>query len=360
MLDFLRKLFSNGPAQPRRKANIFISSASESRERIQRLGLGKASETVPGILDVTSLKLPDWALTAPVGPSEEREYKPDPECEWVLEASWEGKGFFSRDELYKIFDKEWRMSVTGVDLYGKSATNNRWMYCMTGEAPERFERLEIAISLLRGDESEESEAALLQRLEGYAAGIAGRLQRVYGRRVRVAPMEPLEAALQRAVRLRALIKELKKDVLFVLKSDSFFIGMMAWDALQCIGLQWGDGDLFHWNNPNREMGDDNFFSVWTMTSPGYFFPEGIRAGKHNPEDLVFGFWIGRNTDPLGVFDAMIKAAEFCRQRLGGQLLDGNGNPLDAMKERAAVVAHVDVMRRAGIEPGSRRALLMFQ
>lgn len=360
MLDFLRKLFSNGPAQPRRKANFFISSASESRERIRRLGLDKASDPVAGILDMSSLKLPDWASTAPVGTSEEREYKPDPEFEWVLEVTWEGKGFFSRDELYKMFDKEWRMSVTGVDLYGMSATNNRWTYCMTGEAPERFGQLQIAINLLRGDKSGEGEAALQQRLEQYAAGIVGRLTRIYGGRVRIAPMEPLEAALQRAVRLRALIKELNKDVLFVLKSESFFIGMMAWDALQCIGLQWGDGDLFHWNNPNREMGDDKFFSVWTTTSPGYFFPEAIRAGKHNPEDLVFGFWIGRNTDPLGVFDAMIKAAEFCRQRLGGQLLDAKGNPLNAMKERAAVATLVDTMRQAGIEPGSGQALLMFQ
>ena len=41
---------------------------------------------------------------------------------------------------------------------------------------------------------------------------------------------------------------------------TLFDGRDIWDVMLCLGLPWGDMDLFHWNNPS-DHGDDHLFSV---------------------------------------------------------------------------------------------------
>jgi len=155
------------------------------------------------------------------------------------------------------------------------------------------------------------------------------------------------------------IKEFDKGAIIVLKSDTPLNGMKVWDVLQSVGLRWGDGDLFHWENPSRDYGDDQLFSVWTTTDPGYFLPESIKAGEMNPDNLIFGFSIPRDADPENVFEAMVKAIKYCQKRLGGKILDQNGQPFDEASERKAVLSIIKKMNDKGIKPGSDKALMMY-
>ncbi len=52
-----------------------------------------------------------------------------------------------------------------------------------------------------------------------------------------------------------LYQEFNTDAIIVLQSDKQFDGTKMWDALQSVELNWGDGDLFHWNN-NKDYGHD--------------------------------------------------------------------------------------------------------
>src|SRR5262249_15826044 len=124
-----------------------------------------------------------------------------------------------------------------------------------------------------------------------------------------------------------------------------------WDVMLCLGLQWGDMDLFHWENPGIH-GDDHLFSVWTSTPPGYFFPEEIAADRVQSHDLIFGFSIPRTFQPELIFDSMTKAIRYAQKRLGGRLVDIEGNPFSEQTELSKIRNVVKQLRNAGFEPGT--------
>jgi len=155
------------------------------------------------------------------------------------------------------------------------------------------------------------------------------------------------------------IDEFNQGALVILKCDTPLKGELVWDVLQSVGLKWGDGDLFHWENHNHDYGDDQFFSVWTTTNPGYFLPESIKNGQMNPGDLLFGFSVPRNADPQNVFSVMIEAVKYCRKRLGGKILNKNLQPFNEDSAKKDLALLIVKMKNKGIVPGSDKALMMY-
>jgi len=86
--------------------------------------------------------------------------------------------------------------------------------------------------------------------------------------------------VERARELARSKSALNQSATLVLRAPAGnrFEGKRMWDVMLCLGLQWGDMDLFHWINRSGQ-GDDAFFSVSTSTSPGYFLPEAIAADQ---------------------------------------------------------------------------------
>lgn len=156
-----------------------------------------------------------------------------------------------------------------------------------------------------------------------------------------------------------IIEKFNVGILIVLKSETPLDGMLVWDVLQSVGLKWGDGDLFHWENVNRNYGGDQFFSVWTSTDPGYFLPETIKDGTMNPADLVFGFSLARNADPERVFEIMFKVVKYCQKRLGGEILDANLKPFNEVDRKKNLRLLVGEMKSMGVIPGSGKALRTY-
>lgn len=67
-----------------------------------------------------------------------------------------------------------------------------------------------------------------------------------------------------------------------------FDGRKLWRTLHAIGLQWGDGDQFHWNDPTGQT--DYLFSAEVDDGQlGYALPEEIAAGRQHFEIIRFGF-----------------------------------------------------------------------
>jgi cell division protein ZipA len=132
----------------------------------------------------------------------------------------------------------------------------------------------------------------------------------------------------------------------------------CYNALQSVGLKWGDGDLFHWGN-NKDYGHDQHFSVWTTTEPGYFLPEEVKSGNMKPKNLVFGFSIPRSADPKNIFEIMLNSVKYCQNRLGGQILDRNMKPFNEEKEKQELSGFLKRMEQKGLKAGSDKALRMF-
>jgi cell division protein ZipA len=161
--------------------------------------------------------------------------------------------------------------------------------------------------------------------------------------------------------MRGVVKEsLDLTAVLILQAPrgKRYDGKQAWDALQCLGLRWGDMDCFHWPNES-DVGDDSFFSVETSTSPGYFLPEEVAAGRVRVEDLVFNFSVPRCARPVEVFDAMGRAVEYCRSRLGGTVVDADQNPANLAALRQQIVSVCDGLAAAGFKPGLSATLQVF-
>jgi hypothetical protein len=333
--------------------SIFISSQSQTNERVQLLNLDEASEDVSYILDTNKLVFPKIKKEI----QENVDYKSDPKIEWIINLKLVNGGKFTQEDLLKLFDLTWRENYNST-IYGHLISQKRWTYALGTDKSEFFDNIQIGVNILEVF-NEENPNYDSKKLERYIIELEKRIQK-YPLKLSVEPTEQIVKAIEKGRKLVQLNHEFNEDAIIVLKSEKVFKGTLAWDALQCVGLKWGDGDLFHWNN-NQEMGYGNqtFFSVWTTTEPSYFLPENIKDGQMNPQDLVFGFQIPRSADPKNIFDVMINSVKYCQKRLGGTILDKNGEPFNEVEAKKHLSEIVERMKAKGLTPGSENVLVLF-
>ena len=329
----------------------FISTESQSRERVRDLDLDRSSEDASYILDSTKLVFPNSNEDA-----DNAEWKANPDKDWVLELSAVNGEEFTQKDISQLFDHDWRSRFQSM-IYGCSTKESKWTLAIAGDAPESFNKLQVAIDVqdVYGVEYPIYEPMELER---YCTELENRIRK-YPTKLRLERNETIESAIQKAKNLVSLHRDFSYDAIVVLKGNARYDGIKAWDALQSVGLEWGDGDLLHWVNKRRDYGHDKHFDVWTTSEPGYFLPEVVKDGKMNPQDLVFGFSVPRSADPINVYDVMFNAAVYCQKRLGGQLLDKHMKHLNVETAREEIKAIMGRMEGRGMKAGSMRALRMF-
>lgn len=331
--------------------DYFVSTQGQSNARVKSLNLDKASEDASYILDTNALSFPTHE-----GMSLPTVYEADPQREWIVNVDRTDGGVFKKEDVARLFDLEWRHEYPST-IYGFSLPENRWVYADAGDAKAPYSKLQVAINV-QDVYSEEFPYFDPQNLIRFVTELEMRaVNNPY--KLKIVETETVDEAIVKAKQLVQLYREYNKSAIIVLQSDRQFSGLEAWDALQSVGLRWGDGDLFHWNN-NSQIGGDRHFTVWTTTDPGYFLPEEVVAGNMNPRNIVFGFSIPQSLDPKGVYDVMLRAARYCQKRLGGQILDNSGQQLDIAEQQQEIVELVDKMKGKGIVPGSYRARVMFR
>jgi hypothetical protein len=332
--------------------NYFVSPQGKSNDRVKALNLDKPSEDVSYILDTNKLVFDKDIRDE----SSDREYKADTEREWVLSLNAINGKPFTKVDVDNLFDLEWRQKFTST-IYGLSSEDNKWTYANAGDSPNSFTKLQVAVSILKHFDKN-SNSFDRKELERFPIELSKRLKK-HGFEIAVEPSESIENVLIKSKKLVDFKIEFDREAIIVLNNDKPFDGKTAWDALICTGLKWGDGDLFHWENYGSNFGHDTHFSVWTTTNPGYFLPEQVVNGQMNPSNLVFGFSIPRCADPENVFIAMINTVKYCQKRLGGIVLDKNGQPFDAEKEQKNLLLFLEKMKINGLVAGSNKALITF-
>lgn len=323
------------------KQSIVFTPSSMSLSRVENLNLKLKSDKELGILDERKLVFPP-ALD--IKPSDS--YRGTPAIEWIIDITPPKDFSFSKNEFLEVFDYEWRVNFKS-EFYAYFPSSQTWSFAISADSPESFTSLELAIPRAPFFEKEE---LTLKRLQSYIDELGKKLNQ-FEVEMEITPRESLEIALEKSKKLRQIQNDLNIDVIAVLQSESEFKSKDFWNVLVDLGLTWGDGDIFHWTNHNREIGDDSFFSVWTTTDPGYFFPEDIANGKMEPQDLIFGFSIPRSSDPYGVFEAMVESVKFCQARLGGQILDENGELFDRNRYMTIIDEQTKKMSDYGFSQG---------
>jgi len=307
----------------------YITTKSMDKEFVNSFDFNRASEDVAYILDDTGLSVPKTPEI-----DIKHDYKPDFRIDWVITLTKHNSEQFNKSDINTLFDSDWRIDYPST-IYGLSTNNNRWHYANAGDSPSSFTKLQIAVDLL--DLYNEEETIFdPSELERYTAELNRKID-LYTTGIRIKTYESTKCAVERAKKLVAYDNEFNQGVTIVLMGDKQFDGKITWDALNCLGLEWGDGDLFQWTNKNMDYGPDQHFIVWTTTEPGYFLPVSIESGEMNPKNLVFGLDILSSIDPLIVFDVMYRSVEYCQKRLGGKILNKDLQPFNKDKERQFIM-----------------------
>lgn len=324
--------------------------SSMSSERVSNLGLINEPQITLGILDKDKLRVPKiFEINI-----HKSDYRGSPEIEWVIEISPPDNYYFDKEEFLQVFDYDWRSNFSS-NFYAHFPDSNEWSFAIYGGSPQVFDSLELAIELTdRYNENDITE----ERLNNYLTELHKRLQK-FGVEFIVNPNVSITEAVEKSKTLRAFQRKLYNDVTLVLQSKTKFEPIRMWNTLVNVGLKWGDGDIFHWENYGSESGDEQIFSVWTTTDPGYFFPEEIKNKRMKPKNLVFGFQLPRSVDPERVFEMMFNAVEYCQQELGGQILDENGNPFDKERYEKRIKESLTSIEEKGLRSGEGYLLRIF-
>lgn len=323
------------------------NNTSDSMNIDKTKSLGKKSDI---ILDYKKLIIPESEIER-----KEDGYKPDEEAEWVIDIELVNGEIFTMSELSKVLDYDWNGSLTST-FYGYNRIEKRWTYAHTDESSDVYTQLQVAIDLKEVFLESRSDYDPLI-LKQYLVEISEIFKRGLIK-VNLKPKETVESAVSKAKRIIDLYNENLYDAIIVLKSDTYYLEDDVWNTLESLGLEWGDGDLFHWGN-RSEYGDQQNFSVWSTTGWGYFFPKNIRTKELNPKDLVFGFSVPRSADPKNIYEIMLKSVKYCQKHLGGILQDRNGNPFNEEMERAELHSRLERMKSYGFVPGSDKMLRMY-
>jgi hypothetical protein len=297
-----------------------------------------------GILDA----LPVIALPAP------RECSFDERFEWVLTVDFANGVRLDPLQVGRIFNAPWRRRYGGFLGYGLDAETRRWTYLAGGVGKAGVSQLKFAWSYVYD-----------YKLEGVAADsavYAARLEAVssalhsFGS-PRLHPSLLPAQAVRKASELREIRRSLDYAVVLTLRASQGegFAGTAVAEVMSCLGLKLSDQGGFCWEN--RRAPDGALFTVFTSTPPGYFSAADLTAGTR-VVDLVFRFDLPRCPLPMPVFDQMVRACQFARQRLGGEILVDD-SPLAATALRSRVQAAVARLVGAGFPPGCADALRVF-
>jgi len=329
--------------------DLYIEPSSKGDERAYQLLPEKGSEDASYLLRYPPTSAP------PAAADSAKEYFANPRYDWIIKV--QPAHPLRRHEVLARFGPPWRQQHEDPQLYGRSAATGLWTYLVAAESDSVFSEIALAWKLFnerlptpRPFGSSEL-ISLQEAVAQQAPALPGRISSVN--------YSPVQAAAM-SQQLARFVTANNLDALLVLKADTLFEGRDIWDKMRSLGLHWGDMDLFHWENPDTDAGDDDhLFSVFTSTEPGYFLPEHIARGEVKTTDLVFSFSIPRSSDPQQVLQNMYRAASYCQQKLGGHLVDAHGRPFRLATELQKCQTITQNLARRKLRPGHDDTLYLF-
>jgi cell division protein ZipA len=286
-----------------------------------------------------------------------RDYLPDPNIDWTVAVEFDSAVPVQGESVKELLDYAWLGSHGNPTVYGFSPETGHWTFVNAAGAPDSFTRLKIAWSLWDAIDEQPKDISLddLQRFKTAAEQQLSELGDFSTKIERNG-----EDALAYVATLPRIVAKCDQymTLRLVAPNGKLYSGQDVWDVMLCLGLEYGDGDLFHWIN-NSGFGDDLFFTVETSTAPGYFIPQRMATGKGDVADLVFVFSIPRSADPVVVFESMANAVDYAQKRLGGDIVLESGEPFDRNAAKAKIEAVVGKLQDAGFVPGESATCRVF-
>ncbi len=332
-------------------SEYLISTSYESEERAKSVLPLEGKEDVSNILNL-DLKSTQFSIE-----SGDKDYFANEKFDWILTLKSANGSYFNRESVSKYFDNKWRKKYNYPWLYCIPRGETKWTYLNSSENKSN-EFTKVALGWKLYDPLEDPPIIYNEKtLKEYKISTSKIAKKLKSNEI--SENYTTEQAAKKSRELSGYIPKNNQYAIIVLKAEKEFEGKEIWDVMMSLGLDWGDMDLFHWNN-DFEYGDDQLMSVWTSTDPGYFFPEEIAVGRVQTDDLIFGFNIPRSIAPDQVLKSMYRATQYAQSRLGGEILNENGHPFDIEIEKIKVNTIVKTLNDKFITPGMGDALYLFQ
>ena len=232
-----------------------ISSSVESEKRAEQV------LSLTGSEDVSSMLI--LRVDQPDATDENKEYFADELFDWIITLEPEKGTYFSRNLIQEHFSNEWRSKNNYPILYAIPCKLEKWTFFQSSESNDTsLLKLALAWKLyesLKDPPTIYTEEQLSQIEESVKSN---------SKNLKVSSISYNYSTVEAASMSRKLADFILTNNYFssiVLQSDSIIDGKEIWDIMMSVGLKWGDMDLFHWNNPNIDYGDDQLFSVWTLS-----------------------------------------------------------------------------------------------
>jgi cell division protein ZipA len=330
---------------------FFMSRAGEDQARVRRVLPTEGSEDMSNLLGTLKPRL------GQAKGEEKLDYLPDDATDWTVHVHFDGDPRLDPKQIYSLFDSDWRKRYGELTIFALDPDTGHWTFLVAADGPKVVTRLKLSWAFINPtDHDPEIPSPQVFSDREVAIQKAFRSLGTVLLKVSHAP----EEAARRARWLGDFKTRLDYSPTLVLHASKGknFEGRDIWDVMLCLGLKWGDLDIFHWENPSG-IGDHAFFSVWTSTAPGYFLPEEIAAGKLRVQDLVFVSSVPRCSQPGQVFESMLRAVQYSQKRLGGTITVESGGVMDVEKIRQKIRSVEQELELNGFTPGGESALHLF-
>ncbi|AKU95847.1 Cell division protein ZipA [Labilithrix luteola] len=298
----------------------------------------------------------DLLVRPKAAPSAKPYFGPQDAVEWVIDIGPRFEGTFRRADILGVFERDWRQKNDWPTIYGRAVADKAWTYVDASNVPDDYDQLALGFDFTRLGKESFTEFRLNEIV--LACEAAAKLLGAGSTKARLSAREALARARE-LDELRDEYDDARAEVRLLAPEGETFDGKTVWDVMQCLGLHWGDMDIFHWENEDDSRGDDHLFSVCSSTSPGYFIPNEIADDRVHVGDLIFAFSIPRSADPAVVLEGMLAAATYTQTRLGGRLVDGKETDLDRDALRKQVAEVTIRLVNAGFPPGHHHTMVLL-
>ncbi|MGV6831403.1 MAG: cell division protein ZipA C-terminal FtsZ-binding domain-containing protein [bacterium] len=334
-----------------KKTEFMISTSSQSNDRVKKVLSTEGSEDKSDLLNLI------YNAPQTLNKPDSTRYFANEKFDWIITINPKENGSYTKDQINSVFTRDWRKKMMYPTIYCMPNNSNNWTYLMAADNnANSFKKVAIAWKLF--DSLDDPPSTLEEELlETFFESVKKKTKELNAGKL-ITNYSTTEAALV-SKKLSQLVTANNQWAIIVLKADQKFEGKDIWDVMMSVGLRWGDMDLFHWDN-ELDVGGDFVFSVWTSTSPGYFFPEEIAKGNVQTDDLIFGFSIPRSVDPEQIFNIMHNVTKYAQKRLGGKLLNENYLPLNVEYYYDKIEIILKNLEKESLKSGVGNTLYLFQ
>ncbi len=259
----------------------------------------------------------------------------------------------ARDDALSIFRQHEYELEKPLRILARSIETGEWRDLE--QEPYGGEYAELALSIQLADRHGPVTESELTKFSSLVLRLAEDLGRTFKFSMSI------DDALERAVELRGLCKEF--DTLVVLNvvanEDLDFHGCVIDQCAAEFGLELGRMNIYH-KNIADVMGPRNLYSMANLYSPGNFDPE--QMDNLRTQGLSLFMSLPTNFQPADVFLDMAHTARSISERLNGELVDREQNPLSERGINAIhqqILNYVAELRSEGIVAGGRIAARLF-